>query len=135
MDTQWFDALFNRHYDNVVNCIVHYVNYGGGASSDGGVGDDESTDDADDNNDDNDDDKNDLDEEGKSFWSRELDCCKLVLSMVRALVMYYIYIYIYKEPCIVSYNTRIQWLNDILHGHWKRCINMFRIDATTFQSL
>jgi hypothetical protein len=128
MDTQWFDALFNRHYDNVVNCIVDYVNYGGGASSDGGVGDDESTDDADDNNDDNDDDKNDLDEEGKSFWSRELDCCKLVLSMVRALVMYYIY----KEHCIVSYNTIIQWLNDILHGHWKRYVNMFRIDATTF---
>jgi hypothetical protein len=126
METQWFDALFNRDYDNAVNCIVDYVNYGGGTNSYGGVGDDESTDD--DDNDDNDDDKNDLDEESKSFWSRELDCCKLVLSMVRALVMYYIY----KEHCIVSYNTIIQWLNDILHGHWKRCVNMFRIDATTF---
>jgi len=34
-----------------------------------------------------------------------------------------------------SYNTGMRWLNEILHGHWLRCVNMFRMDATTFQSL
>jgi hypothetical protein len=29
----------------------------------------------------------------------------------------------------------MQWLIEILHGHWKPCVNMFRMDATTFQSL
>jgi hypothetical protein len=47
---------------------------------------------------------------------------------------YIIILNIYKEPCMDSYNTRMRWLTEILHGHWTRCVNMFS-DATTFQSL
>ena len=43
--------------------------------------------------------------------------------------------YIYKKPCIVSYNTGIHWLSELLNGHWKRCVNMFRMDANTLTSL
>ena len=34
-----------------------------------------------------------------------------------------------------SYNTGMQWLIEILHGHWTRCVNMFRMDVPTFQNL
>jgi hypothetical protein len=33
---------------------------------------------------------------------------------------------------MVSYNTWMRWLNEILNGH---CVNMFRMDAETLQSL
>ena len=39
--------------------------------------------------------------------------------------MYYIN-YMHKEPCMVSYNTNMCWLTEVLLGHWKRCVNMFR---------
>jgi len=29
----------------------------------------------------------------------------------------------------------MRWLNEILNGHWVRCVNMFRMDADTLQSL
>jgi hypothetical protein len=36
--------------------------------------------------------------------------------------------YMHKEPYMVSYNTGMCWLNKVLRGHWKRCVNMFRMD-------
>ena len=71
------------------------------------------------------------DEEGKLFWLRECDRNKLILCTAGALTLYYNN-YIYKEPCMVSYNTWMRWLNEILNGH---CVNMFRMDAETLQSL
>jgi hypothetical protein len=32
--------------------------------------------------------------------------------------MYYIN-YMHKEPCMVSYNTDMRWLNEVFRGHWK----------------
>ena len=29
----------------------------------------------------------------------------------------------------------MRWLNELLHGYWTQCVNMFMMDATTFQSL
>jgi len=29
----------------------------------------------------------------------------------------------------------MRWLNEILNGHWVHCVNMFRMDADTLQSL
>ena len=43
--------------------------------------------------------------------------------------------YIYKEPCMNSYNTSMRWLTEILNGNWIRCVNMFRMDAETLKSL
>jgi hypothetical protein len=48
--------------------------------------------------------------------------------------MYYIN-YMLKEPCMVSYNTGMYWLTEVLWGHWKWCINMFRMDTSTLLSL
>jgi hypothetical protein len=59
---------------------------------------------------------------------------KLIICMTRAVNMYYIN-YMHKEPCMVSYNTWMRWLNEVLRGHWKRCVNMFRMDTTTLLSL
>jgi len=36
---------------------------------------------------------------------------------------------------MVSYNTWMWCLNQILHWLWIHCVNMFRIDSTTFQSI
>jgi hypothetical protein len=127
MDSHWFSALFDRVYDDVMNNIAGYVNYGHSSDNDGDSNGNHSFD-----NDDNNDD--DSDEEGELFWKREFDRQKLVLRTAGALALYY-NTYIYKEPYMDSYNTGMQWLNEILHGHWTRCINMFRMDVTTFQSL
>jgi hypothetical protein len=35
---------------------------------------------------------------------------------------------------MVSYNIGMRWFNEILQEHWKQCVNMFRMDATTLQS-
>jgi hypothetical protein len=29
----------------------------------------------------------------------------------------------------------MRWLNEVLRGHWKRCVNMFRMDTTTLLSM
>jgi len=41
---------------------------------------------------------------------------KLIICTAGAINMYYIN-YIHKEPCMVSYNTRMHWLNEVLRGH------------------
>jgi hypothetical protein len=48
--------------------------------------------------------------------------------------VYYIN-YMYKEPCMVSYNIGMRWLNEVLRGHWKQSVNMFRMDSTILLSL
>jgi hypothetical protein len=128
MDSHWFSALFEGSYDDVINNIADYVNYSNSSVNDGDSSGNQSSDD------DDDDDNDASDEEGELFWEREFDHQKLVICTAGALALYY-NTYIYKEPCMDSYNTGMQWLNEILHGHWTRCVNMFRMDATTFQSL
>ena len=59
---------------------------------------------------------------------------KLIIYTPGAINMYYIN-YMHKESCMVSYNTGMHWLNEVLRGHWKRCVNMFRMDTTTLLSL
>jgi len=36
---------------------------------------------------------------------------------------------------MVSYNTSMRWFNEISQKQWKRCVKMFRMKATTLQSL
>lgn len=69
----WFNALFDDQYDNVMNNVVQYVSNGFGGTSTGsgfGVGisatNGNNTDD-----DDNDENQHDDDDEGKLFWLRE----------------------------------------------------------------
>jgi len=110
-----------------MNYLAEYVNYGHCGGNDGDFSDNNSSD-----NDDNDND--DSNDKGELFWKREFDHRKLVLCTASALALYY-NTYIYKEPYIDSYNTGMRWLNELLHGYWTRCVNMFMMDATTFQSL
>jgi len=110
-----------------MNYVAEYVNYGHYGGNDGDFSHNNSSD-----NNDNDD--NDSNDKSELFRKREFDHHKLVLCMASALALYY-NTYIYKEPCIDSYNTGMQWLNEILHRYWTRCVNMFMMDATTFQSL
>ncbi|KAG5251922.1 protein ALP [Salix suchowensis] len=74
------------------------------------------------------------DEDAVTFIERKYDADAIILSTAGALTHYY-FAYIHKEPCMVSYNTGMRWLNDILRGHWKRCVNMFRMDRDTLLSL
>jgi len=43
---------------------------------------------------------------------------KSIICTAGAINMYYIN-YMYKEPCMVSYNTCMRWLNEVLRSHWK----------------
>jgi hypothetical protein len=90
MDLHWFSILFEGGYDDVMNNVADYVNYGNSFVNDGDSSGNHSSD-----NDDNDDAS---DEEGELFWKREFDRQKLVLCIAGALALYYntyIYIYIY----------------------------------------
>jgi hypothetical protein len=127
MDSHWFSTLFDGDYDDIMNNVADYVNYGNSSVNDGDCSDNNSSDTDDDDDDDS-------DEEGELFWEREFDDQKLILCTAGAIALYY-NTYIYKEPCMDSYNTGMQWLTEILHGHWTRCVNMFRMDVTTFQTL
>jgi len=126
MDSHWFSTLFDEDYDDIMNNVADYVNSGKSSVNDGDCSDNNSSD--------TDDDDDDSDEEGELFWEREFDDQKLILCTAGAIALYY-NTYIYKEPCMDSYNTGMQWLTEILHGHWTRCVNMFRMDAKTFQTL
>jgi hypothetical protein len=135
-----FNEDFDGNYDNVMNRIIDQINYpsyeGSGASVDG-ARDDSNGNDSDDSND-NDDDDDDVDDESDGddafIIRRHFDRKKLIICTTGAINMYYIN-YMYKEPCMVSYNTGMRWLSEVLRGHWKRSVNMFRMDATTLLSL
>jgi hypothetical protein len=123
-----------------MNRIVDHINYpsckGSGASI-AGAGDDGDGNDADDSNDDDDDDggDDDSDDDDDEFILRmHFDMKKLIICTTGAINMYYIN-YMYKEPYMVSYNTEMRWLTEVLRGYWKRSVNMFRMDATTLLSL
>jgi len=141
MDDPRFNDIFNEdfdgNYDNVMNRIVDHINYpsceGSGASV-ASAGDDGDGNDADDSNDDDDDGDDDSDDDDEFILKRQFDMKKLIICMTGAINMYYIN-YMYKEPCMVSYNTGMRWLTEVLRGHWKRSVDMFRMDATTLLSL
>ena len=135
MDVNWFNSLFEREYENVMNNVVQYVSHGYASRNNSshisysyGVIDDRNSDNDGDNDDNNIDDDN--DDADDSFWHREFDCRKLILCIADGLTLYYNN-YIYKQPCMILYNIGMQWLNEILNGHCIRCVNMFRMDATT----
>ena len=66
----------------------------------------------DDDSDENED-ENCSDNEDESFWLQENYRKKLLLCIAGALHMYYA-TYVHKEPCMVSYNKRMRWLNEVV---------------------
>ncbi|KAJ9159560.1 hypothetical protein P3X46_025063 [Hevea brasiliensis] len=59
---------------------------------------------------------------------------QLVIATASAITKYF-YKCIYKEPCMVSYQTGLKWLLEVLQGHRDHCINMFRMDKNTMTQL
>ena len=140
MDDAHFNALLNGdfegEYDNVMDRVIEHINYGANEGNnsayvDGGTAASDNDDDDDDGSSDDDEDDN---EDEANFVRTKYDDKTLILSTAGALNIYY-FTYIHKEPCMVSYNTGMRWLNDILRGHWKRCVNMFRMDKDTLLGL
>jgi hypothetical protein len=68
------------------------------------------------------------------FLRRQVGMKKLIICTIGAINMYYIN-YMHKEPCMVSYNIGIRWLNEVFRGYWKQCVIMFMMDITTLLSL
>jgi hypothetical protein len=86
MDSHWFSTLFEGDYDDVLNNVADYVNYGHSPDNDGDCSGNYSSDN------DDDDDNDDSDE---LFWEREFDEQKLILCTAGAVALYYnTYIYI-----------------------------------------
>ena len=152
MADEWVNTMlgvnYDDNYDTVMNHVIDHINCsstggsGGAASNENGCGNEGVNDGGNDGDDssgtDDDSDENEdstpTDDEDESFWQREFDDEKLLLCTAGALHMYYV-TYVHKEPCMVSYNTGMRWLTEVVRGHWKRCFNMFRMDATTLQNL
>ena len=137
MDANWFNALFDDHYENVMNNVGRHVSDGfASTSSVSGFGRSFSDGYGNYNSEVQDDDINqqDDDDSGDLFWRRECDRKKLVICTAGAMTLYH-ETYIYKEPCMNSYNTGMRWLMEIINGHWIRCVNMFRMDSDTLKSL
>jgi hypothetical protein len=55
MDSHWFSTLFEGDYDDVLNNVADYVNYGNSSVNDGDCSGNYSSDNDDDDDDDNDD--------------------------------------------------------------------------------
>ena len=132
MADEWVHVMFgvnyDDNYDTVINHIIDHINCNGtddsgGAASNkndcGNKGVDDGGDDGDDSSgtDDDDSDENEdsdcTDDEDESFWLREFDRKKLLLCTTSALYMYFVS-YIHKEPCMVSYNKGMRWLNEVV---------------------
>jgi hypothetical protein len=129
-----FGVNYDDNYDTMINRVINHINYSGtggsggvvndnngggngGVNADGDNGDDSNrTNDDDDDDSDENKDENCTDDEDESFWLREFDRKKLLLCTAGALYMYYA-TYVYKKPCMVSYNTRMRWLNEVVRGH------------------
>ena len=107
MDANWFNALFDDHYENVMNNVGWYVSDGVASTSSvrgfrGSFGDGYGNYNSEVQHDDLN--QQDDDAVGDLFWHRECDCTKLVICTAGALALYY-NTYIFKEPCMDSYNT------------------------------
>jgi hypothetical protein len=122
MKVEWFNALFKDNfeevYDNVMNFVVDFINYNGDEDNGGDECVDDCGDTYDDDDDNNNDDNNDGDENVDSFWKQDLNYHKLAICTGEALMIYYAN-YVLKELCMVSYNTCMRWLNEILQEYWK----------------
>ena len=58
------------------------------------------------------------------------------LVCVTSVLMHHYYLmFIHKEPCMNSTQTRHKWLIEILGGNVSRCFNMFRINSDVFLRL
>jgi len=97
MDSHWFSALFEGSYDDVINNIADYVNYGNSSVNDGDSSGNQSPDD--------DDDDDASDEEGELFWEREFDHQKLVICTAGALALYY-----NTCVCVCVYIRNLVWI-------------------------
>ena len=101
------NAIFNEDldddYENIMDRVVDHINYGGDDDN-GGLGWD---------GDDGANVYDDSDADDESFWKRDFDKKKLVVCTAGAINMYYIN-FMHKEPCMVSYNTSMCWLTEIL---------------------
>ena len=134
MADEWVNAMlgvnYDDNYDTVMNHVIDHINYssadgsGRAASYENDYGNERVNDGGDDGDDssgtDDDSDENEdstsTNNEDESFWQREFDNEKLLLCIVFALHMYYV-TYVHKEPCIVSYNTGMRWLTEVIQGH------------------
>ncbi|KAJ9128917.1 hypothetical protein P3X46_034332 [Hevea brasiliensis] len=68
---------------------------------------------------------NDEEEETLHALDDDDETWQLVLSLN---IFINIYIYIYKETCMVSYQSGLKWLLEVLQDHLDPCINIFRMD-------
>jgi hypothetical protein len=113
MDDPRFNVIFNEDfdddYDNEMNHVVDHINYPSYEGSGASVADAGDDNDGNNNNDDSNDDE-------EFFLRRQFDMNKLIICTARAINMYYIN-YMHKKRCMVSYNTRMHWLNEVLRGH------------------
>ena len=58
-----------------------------------------------------------------------------LVCVIVVLMHHYYLMFIHKEPCMNSTQTRHKWLIEILGGNVSRCFNMFRMNSDAFLRL
>ncbi|KAJ9188130.1 hypothetical protein P3X46_003521 [Hevea brasiliensis] len=66
---------------------------------------------------------NDKEEEALNALDDDDETWQLVIATAGAITEYF-YKYIYKEPCMVSYQTGLKWLLEVLQSHQDCCVNI-----------
>ncbi|KAF2299432.1 hypothetical protein GH714_031927 [Hevea brasiliensis] len=65
------------------------------------------------------------------WWNEKF---KTTTYAVDIICSYYLS-YIHKEPCMDSFHTGLVWLQEIMRGNERRCVNLFRMDKDTLIKL
>ncbi|KAF2305942.1 hypothetical protein GH714_009067 [Hevea brasiliensis] len=65
------------------------------------------------------------------WWNEKI---KTTTYAVDIICSYYLS-YIHKEPCMDSFHTGLVWLQEIMRGNERRCVNLFRMDKDTLIKL
>ncbi|KAF2308870.1 hypothetical protein GH714_022402 [Hevea brasiliensis] len=65
------------------------------------------------------------------WWNKKI---KTTTYAIDIICSYYLS-YIHKEPCMDSFHTGLVWLQEIMRGNERRCVNLFRMDKDTLIKL
>ncbi|KAJ9175419.1 hypothetical protein P3X46_013976 [Hevea brasiliensis] len=71
----------------------------------------------------------------RMIWDDDDDEVWQTTTYAVDIICSYYLSYIHKEPCMDSFHTGLVWLQEIMRGNERRCVNLFRMDKDTLIKL
>ncbi|XP_021677645.2 uncharacterized protein LOC110662822 [Hevea brasiliensis] len=78
---------------------------------------------------------NDMNVVQRMIWDDDDDEVWQTTTYAVDIICSYYLSYIHKEPCMDSFHTGLVWLQEIMRGNERRCVNLFRMDKDTLIKL